>query len=754
LDTEILSWAASSFASGALSAGGGMAFNYLVAYIGIEQPDTKILNQLSEISNQLKELARGISEINQRVIDLSKQLAISTLEIEKIMEETNLRSALSSIRTHVGVVTPTPAQLKGKATDDIPLTSLAEILNGIKNNEPPTAERQKAFFKNVLVTWDILKAVHEINLGLLGSDLNGGILSLATRLSIAKMGSGEWDPNLFSHYEALEARFLSLLSIQMQGVFLVTAAKNYGSPAEAVSAEAARYLWEDYAPTVLAPQLDRFLWCAEKLALSQGQWRSPWPAPGSSTYTDQQGRVRLKGGLGAPPELAKILLRSELVARRFREIFRDMRNYKPKFPERRPAKELTDLVRTRGIYVHRLCRESEITERDKGPELQPWPGYESRGRALPATSAVIPQWDGAKDGFARLMKPEQSAMRVVRYFWPDVESSLKDPERSFASALSRAKPYSEAEVATNLGLNWKGIGSLTQYLDLKSLCVVPQIQPASSAAWTVSPVTFEKGHNSGKLTSHYLDTPLMAPVLSRPDERAQFSLEGTKISGRGDAMSVNCRLESPIFRYEGIQPQLVTLHLWMTVDNYRKGYRDKFLHIGGRLIVKLKKPSGEQQIYDSETVPNFSLWDWNGAGGEARSSDEPRLSIPFKVGETGQPEQYSLLVHLQVGHTGLGRDVMAMISGLIRECSLRWTPAAPAPAARRAKAQSPKSKPKALKSKSQPVKAKSKTLKSKAKPLKATTKPRKTNLPKPVAKRTETAARRRVKPARKVASKR
>lgn len=686
MDNEILSWAATSFASGALSSAGGMAFNNLVAYIGMEQPDQKILNQLGEISNQLKELARGIGEVNQRVIDLSKQLAISTLEIEQILQEANLGRALSSIRTHVGTPASTPFQSKkGKIKAGTEVTSLAEILNRIIGREQLTAGMVKSFFKEVLRAWDIPTAVNEIHRGLLGSDLNGGILSISARLSIAKMGSGDWDPNLFQHYEALESRFLSLLSIQMEGVFLVVAAKNYGSDSADVSPESARYLWQEYVPRVLSPQLDRFLWCAEKLALSQGQWRSPWPVPGSSTYTDQQGRVRLKGGLGAPPELGKILLRSQMVAQRLREAFRDMRDYKPKYPERRPVKELTDLVRTQGIYVHRLCRESEIN-RDQGPELVPWPGHESRGRALPATGALIPQWDGSKDGFAKLKSPEGSIIRVVRYFWPEVDSPGKDPERSFASMLPRAKPYSETELSTTVGLDWKGVGKVTHYLDLKSLCAVPQFESGPSSGWIVSPITFEKGHNSGKLTSHYLDTPLMGPVLSRPDERAQFTLAGTKVSRRGNAMRVECRLEARIFRYEGLQPRPLMLHLWLLAENYRKGYLDKFLHMGGRVMVNLKKPSGEQQIYDSETVPGFTLWDWDGAGGEARTLDEPRLSIPLKVGDTGKPEQYSLVVNLQVGHEGLGGDIMASISGLIRECSLSWVAAAPAAAARRATA--------------------------------------------------------------------
>ena len=67
-----------------------------------------------------------------------------------------------------------------------------------------------------------------------------------------------------------------------------------------------------------------------------------------------------------------------------------------------------------------------------------------------------------------------------------------------------------------------------------------------------------------------------------------------------------------------------------------------------------------------------------GAGSEARrQEDEPRLSVALTVGTTGKLEQYSLVVHLQVAHQGLGRDIKASISGLIRECTLSWTPAIP-----------------------------------------------------------------------------
>ncbi|MGC2744475.1 MAG: hypothetical protein WA672_14970, partial [Candidatus Angelobacter sp.] len=664
------------FASGALSAGGGMAFNTLLGYIGIEQPDAKIRTQLQDISDRLAGLAKSIAEVNQRMINLSKQLAIATQEIQEATQEGILARALVVINTHSSGFAMAPSARKKQGSNaDCKIGSLAEILNARINNDRLSRKMLKTFFDDVIGTWDIPSRVNEISSGLLGSKMEGGLLSIFTRLSVERMGEAQWDPRLFNFYLNLESCFLSYLGAQMRGVFLAVAAKTYGTPPESVSPRAAEYLWEQYVPNVLYPQLDRFLRCAERLALSQGQWRSPWPTTGSSSYTDQQGRVRLAGGLGAPPELTKILLRSELLARRITEIFRDMRNYKSKFPERFPLAELTPLARTKGIYVHRLCRESEVNE-GKGPELKPWPGYESRGRVLPGTGSMIPQWGIAQGGFAKL-KPEQSGIQVVRYFWPEVESPAGKPT-SFPDALPAGKSYSETDLATALELRWAGFGNATHYRDMKDLCMVPQFVKPSAAAWTVSPAIFEKGHNSGTFTSQYLDQPLMSPVYNRPDNRAHFTFEVTKISGRGNAMSANCRMESPLFSYEGIQPRGVTLHLWMEVNNYRKAYRDKLVvNMNGRLIVMLKKPNGEQKIYDSEAVPNFSLWDWNGAGSDARRQDEPRLSVALKVGETGNPEQYSLLVHLQVAHQGLGRDIKASIRGLIKECALSWTAAIP-----------------------------------------------------------------------------
>jgi hypothetical protein len=673
MDTEILEWAGKSFASGALSAGGGMAFNTLLGYIGIEQPDAKIRAQLQDISDRLAGLGKSIAEVNQRMINLSKQLAILTQETKEATQEGFLAQAFTAINTHSSGAPP--ARNKQGSNDDIKISSLADILNARINNEPLSAAMLKTFFNDVIGTWDIPARVNEISRGLLGSGMERGLLSIFTGLSVERMGEAQWDPRLFNFYLNLESCFLSYLGAQMRGVFLVVAAYNYNTPPESVSPRAARYLWGEYVPNVLDPQLDRFLWCAERLALSQGQWRSPWPTTGSSSYTDQQGRVRLAGGLGAPPELAKILLRSELLARRIKETFLDMRNYKPRFPERFPLAELTPLARTKGIYVHRLCREGELNE-GKGPELKPWPGYDSRGRVLPGTGSMVPQWGSANGGFAKLMEREQSGIRVVRYFWPEVESPA-GKAASFPDALPAGKSYSEADLATALELRWPGFGTATHYLGMKGLCIVPQFATPSAAAWTVSPVAFEKGHNSGTLTSQYLDQPLMSPVSNRSDNRAYFKLEGTKISGRGNAMSVNCRMESPIFSYEGIQPRGVTLHLWMLVTNYRKAYRDKLVNMNGRLIVKLKKPNGEQQIYDSEAAPNFSLWDWNGAGSDAQRQDEPRLSVALNVGTTGKLEQYSLVVHLQVAHQGLGRDIKASIGGLIRECALSWTATIP-----------------------------------------------------------------------------
>lgn len=685
--TAIVTWAAQSFVSGALNKAGGMAFNRLMESLGLAPEDPskdikEILRQLTAISAQWQGLALGIQQINQGIKELAKQLDISTLEIEQMMQKTNLGSALSNIRTHAGASAAKARAAHTKPRGKAPMvrvTSLAEILDRELNGDKVTGEMLERFFDSVLDTWDILKSVTEINLGMLGENPDDGILGISTRLSIARMGRGDWDPSLLAHYEMLEGRFLDLLAVQMQGVFLVVAAKSQGAASGKIPREAARYLWDEYVPRLLHPQLDRFLWCAEKLVLSQGAWRSPWPIPESTTITDVHGRVRPIGGLGAPPDLGRILLRSELVVRRLKESFRDMRNYKPRYPDRRPLDTLTDLVRTQGYYAHLLCRETEINDGDKGPELKPWPDSASRGAALPATGALIPHWDPAQKGRPGLKEPEQSSLRVVRYFWPQIEFPGTEMEKIFTDAMPTAKPYGRDDLA-GIGLDWPGMGSVSHSLNLRNLCIVPEAGPWMERGLRINRDNSD-GHIDWRWGRIYSQRPLMSPRFPEDVEfRPEFALRGWRV-GRGGG-TIDEVMGAPLFHYDGKKPRQLTLHLWMVIVNGRSSSdgRAAIGHMNGHVVAKLWSPAGETELYDSAKVSNFSLWDWKGDWKNPRTSktDEARLNIVVNVGQTGKPEDYFLNFYLDISHDGSATGE-SRIGVTIKDCTVSWMPPPPSP---------------------------------------------------------------------------
>jgi hypothetical protein len=93
--TAVLAWAGESFASGAASAAGGMAFNHLVTVLGIvEDPTQKIREQLTEISAKLDAVARDIATIDRRIGELAKQLDLIKLELDKRIEEKVISAAV------------------------------------------------------------------------------------------------------------------------------------------------------------------------------------------------------------------------------------------------------------------------------------------------------------------------------------------------------------------------------------------------------------------------------------------------------------------------------------------------------------------------------------------------------------------------------------------------------------------------------------------------------------------------------------
>ena len=168
------------------------------------------------------------------------------------------------------------------------------------------------------------------------------------------MVRGTLNPDLFRFYELLEQRFLFAVGVQMQGVYLVMLEKTHGSPPNEIPNSAMDYLTKDYAEHMLRPQVDGFLECVEKMVLSQGQWRSPWPIV-DDKMRPEGGRKVFQGGMGVPADSGKILLRSEVICRRLMETFRDMREV--------PAGEArNEIQRCSGIYVHKLVPNNRVVD--------------------------------------------------------------------------------------------------------------------------------------------------------------------------------------------------------------------------------------------------------------------------------------------------------------------------------------------------------------------------------------------------------
>lgn len=701
--TAVLSWAGKSFASGLVSAAGGMAFTHFLEYVGVKQPTSKIRDQLIEMAKVLDDMAAGIGQLNQRVESLAGQLAISTLEIKEQIKQTGMYDAIANIQTHT-VVPPVLQQgalraKQGKAAA-MKLTSMADVIEGSRAFRRVPPEVLEAFFNDVLGIWDIARSVKTINLGLMGESSEDGLLVLLTQLSITKMGSRQLSKDLFGHYENLEQRFLSILATQMAGVYLVMAAKCFGAPAGTIPPDADRYLYKDFVPNMLLPQLDRFLWCTEKLALSQGAWRTPWPITDDGSYIDEKtGKREFSGGLGTPPELSKILLRSELITRRLQETFRDMRTYKPKY-SRRALDTLTEEVRSRGFYVHRLLRDSDVKQ-NQGPELKPWSDSSSasKGRALPATGVAIPRWTGAKDGFAKLANLEDgSNLRVVRYFWPLIDHPGTDFEASFKALGFKTYVWEELKA---MGLDWYGFFA-SYAMDQSTLLVPPQFDQPSTGVWKVGALTGADRWTTAKFSSDRLDKPLMIPDAEHAYFRAAFRLDASQVSdGTGlYVRTVEVRMECPVFQYEGIQERQVLLHLWLSLHTSRNMVYKVGHNIGCRLVVNLKTPQGDKEIYNTDKVTGkkIGLWDWAGEGhGVPQSGDEPHLAIPISVGKTAKREQYSVQLVAQILHNGYGAGTAATLSASVKECALSW-PSGPVTPLQLSKVK-PRKKPKAPKRK-------------------------------------------------------
>ena len=670
--TAVLAWAGKSFVSSVGSAAGSMAFDYVLSVIGIAQPTDIIRDQLTQISQTLAQVVQDIAEIDRKVTNLARDLKLVHLELDKRIEEKIISSATSNIQTHyTGAAEST--LLKAAKT---PLINLKELINKRKAGTL-TPEMTQEFMNDIIKTWDNPKAVNQLRNGLLGVSHDDGILRAWTDLFVEQMGAGRLHPNLISYYQTLEQRFLSIIGTQLQGIYLVLLAKGYDGERGTVSPDAREYLMETVVPKILQPEVDRFLWCAEKLALSQGQWRSPSRAADTITapVPGNTGAVRVLAGLGVPPDLGKVLFASEALSNRLMETFRDMSSFPD---EGRGLSKLDEVQRSSGVYAHVICRNSDVS--DQGPELKPWPEGAQRGRVLPATGILVPQWFGVDNGHVKLSRPERSGLRVARYFWPWYR--IRGPfEQNFVHGKA-VRDYALTEQQLHgMGIDWPDFKAM-HAVDFSPLCrLAPDEFIPGPGAWTISPTTGIDKYTSAEVTTRLLDKPLMNP--SQPFFRASLELKATqKFDSSGSVRTVESRTECPLFSIEHPKASNLMGHLWMSLGAYRDQSRSHDYHMSGQVIVILKTPAGDVELYDSDKFNGGKLriWDKEYQGGPVppQATDEPSLTFPIAVATKGKPEQFGLVVIARVLHTGYKPGASGGINWSIKEFAVSWNASAEA----------------------------------------------------------------------------
>ncbi|APV51094.1 hypothetical protein BWI17_16225 [Betaproteobacteria bacterium GR16-43] len=672
--TSVMVWAGSSFASGVVGTAGGIAFTTFLEAVGVPNPSKEALEKLDKILSRLDGVARDIEQINTRIAALAQQLAIVGLEIQKGTQENALKAAIANIQTHTGGSRqPLIAAAAAAAAAAVsPIVSLADWGRRRKQNEPLPPEAVEEFTRNVITTWDIPKAIVEIGNGLVGTSNDDGTLRAWTNLYVAQMAGRTWSPGLFGFYESLEQRFLYAVSVQMQAAYLVMTAKTYGSPSGEVPESARQWLAQDFVANTLQPEIDLFLACVEKLVFSQGDWCSPTPVRKTTTRPGADGSPVLLAGIGVPPDAAKILLRSELISRRLVETFRDMRNFPD--PQKRGLANTDAANRTFGIYVHLVCRESDVVN-GQGPELAPWAGGGQKGRVLGASGAIMPAFKGGKDGYAVLDKPENSRLRLVRYYWSWLD--IRGP----ALPLTDGKPFNQIllnpQDFTAMGLDWPNF-SAGHALDVSRLYTPPQVTKDTVGAWTVSPLGGVDKFSSGRLTTDRMDKP----VLTQDEARAYFlaaaTVEGTQIlqGGSFEQREVSAVMSCPLFTYTGSEARTMRLRMWLSLNASRNFTNCSKFQMRGAVRVTLKGPAGDLLLYDSDTYNNgrLSLWDQQISGGNVppQATDEPALVQVFTVGSTRAAETWRLEIVARVIYKGRCVGAKALLGTVVKDLSLSW----------------------------------------------------------------------------------
>jgi hypothetical protein len=679
---SIFEWVGENLASTLFSQAGTFASAQVLDALGLSlSQDQAILNKLAAIDGKLNVILNEVNRLSLQIGELAQQLNLSTLKLQEIIEAVNISPSLTKIEVaYRGSISEgsdplmpktltAAAKTKRTRPKPVPATSLFELIRRRDKGAELDQEVLDQFADDILREWDIVTRIFEIRKALVGDRLTSkkGLLWDWTEVYTAEMNDRAMSSKLHSYYGLLERNFLYYVGIQLQGVFLVTSAKSRGTELGEVSDEAAAFLKDDYRPSLEA-QVNRFLECAERLAMHQCHFRSPGPRP--------SGHSRLDGGrdeefLGVPAEVTTMLLRSQVVATLL------LRSFKI------PAQERT----ADGIFVHLFCREDQLVN-NGGPALAPWGEVNNIGVSLPGAGVEVPVWGTSDDNYPTLALPSQSAqIRIVRYFWPyssnfDTKAPLNE---SFYPWLDTRR-YVDVDTFRSYPFDQRGswpagstIANVAHIADFnRARTRIPRATVPTK--WVIGDIAGER--NRAKVTKELkaADHPILE--ASDPETRLHARLEVE--DDQEDLYRANITswsLVTPLFKYEGREDALkrvLKLHLSLSATTERPGTWINGSNMAGRLLMTVKGPGVEVRLFDSDTFENGKLNYWDKQSGLVSDRIDQELSFDVPVGvNTRGMRWFDLTVEMSVRHqnrNGIGGSTRthASVAFTIRDLSFYW----------------------------------------------------------------------------------
>lgn len=214
----------------------------ILVFIGIEQEglSAEEKKEFEQIHKELGQIDARIQELEQHFEDFVKQ------------HEIDIQSLKTAIHEQHG---------QAVAVIDRSFNDL------LRFESYHTTTDLQSFSQNVDSAWNIEARVLECSETLVGPMGEKGLLEMWTDwliLVTQKERTGIASPFLYDCYQTLERRFERYIFEQLKGVLVVLNAYYFQDKGK----RAERY-FEEYVQEQFKPQVDKFRWCVEKLALSQ-----------------------------------------------------------------------------------------------------------------------------------------------------------------------------------------------------------------------------------------------------------------------------------------------------------------------------------------------------------------------------------------------------------------------------------------------------------------------------------------------------